>query len=279
MNCEINYPLLSIITVCYNAEKEITETILSVQKQNCNYYEHLILDGASKDGTLKLIKEYAKSDKRIKFYSEQDTGIYDAMNKGIKKASGKFLLFLNAGDYLCEGVLDYLFSVLKNNQESKLLIYGDSVNYYIFSGNLITKTKKANKTITTKSLRNGMGVVHQSIIASKAVFSEIGNFDCNYSIGADWDWFIRAVISQVPLLYIEIPIVYFSTEGISSSVHNWQRHLIRKKNKLYKCIDMNYIKDVIEPSNMIKHICGIEKYQKFRALKNKIQNKINPLSR
>ena len=100
-------PLISVITVCYNAAPLIEETILSVLGQDYPNLEYLIVDGASTDGTLDIVRKYAD---RVKFVSEPDKGIYDAMNKGLKKATGEWVNFMNAGDYFAnDHVLSDIF--------------------------------------------------------------------------------------------------------------------------------------------------------------------------
>ena len=109
--------MISVITVCYNAEKEIEKTIKSVLKQTYMDYEYIFIDGKSKDNTLEVINryipEFEKKGIRIKLVSEEDQGIYDAMNKGVKHASGEWINFMNAGDcfhdeYVLEKIAEHL---------------------------------------------------------------------------------------------------------------------------------------------------------------------------
>ena len=120
---------ISIITVCKNAESAIERTMLSVVTQSCfaENIEYLIIDGASSDKTIEIIKQYA--DKHpIKWISEPDSGIYNAMNKGIKLTSGDYLLFLNAGDYLIHyNVIKSLINLFESTQYD--VIYGNA--FYI----------------------------------------------------------------------------------------------------------------------------------------------------
>ena len=93
---------ISIITICFNSEKTIFKTLESVKKQSFSNIEHIIIDGASNDKTLEICKEYSNS---IKIISEQDNGVYDAFNKGLKLARGEVIAFLNADDYYLDGTL------------------------------------------------------------------------------------------------------------------------------------------------------------------------------
>ena len=102
-------PKVSIITVTFNAEKVLERTLRSIKKQDYNNIESIIIDGASTDGTLKIVEKY--SDVVTKWISEKDNGLYDAMNKGISLATGDYVWFLNAGDTICKSdVLNYFFS-------------------------------------------------------------------------------------------------------------------------------------------------------------------------
>ncbi|MDE6297409.1 MAG: glycosyltransferase, partial [Muribaculaceae bacterium] len=117
----MNNPLISIITITYNAEKELPATIESVLKQSCTDFEHLIIDGASTDKTL----EIARKNPDARIISEKDNGLYDAMNKGIKHAHGKYLLFLNAGDSFrnSDSLAEYASAAEKDYD----IIYGDTM--------------------------------------------------------------------------------------------------------------------------------------------------------
>ena len=124
-NNQIKLPKITIITVCYNSEKTIKDTLDSVLKQSFVDYEHLIIDGKSKDNTLKIIKDYEmKYDGKLRVISEKDKGIYDAMNKGIKNAKGNIIGILNSDDIFADkDVLHKIYEAFE--RENCQGIYGD----------------------------------------------------------------------------------------------------------------------------------------------------------
>jgi glycosyltransferase involved in cell wall biosynthesis len=205
MTSNVNLPLISIITVVYNGESVIEKTIQSVLNQTYHQIEYLIIDGNSTDATLKIIEKYSS---RIKLISEKDNGIYDAMNKGLSLASGKYVNFLNAGDSFIDQ--DVLLKVFDNpNALNFDFIYGDSINVIH-----VTKRYINAQRISLQTLRRGMGVCHQAIFANRDVTPA---YDTRYKLNADYNWIIELFngISQNRILYVAIPIVYYELGGMS----------------------------------------------------------------
>ncbi|MGB4839007.1 MAG: glycosyltransferase family 2 protein, partial [Saprospiraceae bacterium] len=154
---------LSIITVTYNAEPFIESTLISVAEQTFTDYEHLIIDGASDDTTLEVVKKYERNQLRV--FSEPDKGLYDAMNKAIQKAKGEYIIFLNAGDvFYDEGTLTQVFT--KSNGED--FIYGNTV--VVGKGGKTRpyhKKKPDQSVVSYRSFINGMVICHQSMIVRR----------------------------------------------------------------------------------------------------------------
>lgn len=266
----------SVITVCYNVSDCIEKTIHSIMKQDCSDFEYIIIDGLSTDNTIEKVKrEEHNFNGRMKIVSEKDNGLYDAMNKGIAIAEGEYLIFINADDELCLDILSKIKHVISDMKERPDVIYGDSINIYYDRNEQVTKVRHSYPQINCKTLKKGMGVVHQSIFTRKTLFDRIDGFNIEYSIGADWDFLIRAVKSKATMLYIPIPICKFPTDGISSTNHALQRHKIRKLNKLYWFIDFQMIKDVIEPAYLLQLFIGNDRYNKVRYYINKYRFKNN----
>ena len=197
----------TIITVCYNAESCIEETIKSVINQNYKNFEYIIIDGGSTDNTLKITNKYKKEIDII--VSEPDQGIYDAMNKGINLANGQFVNFLNAGDTYCSN--DILALVEENIKIETKIISGDFNLINLSSGlNKLIKTKKLN----IKNLKRDFRACHQSIF----IANEIGvSYNLSFKIRADYLWVIESVL-KVPKYQVEkinIPIVNYLQEGSS----------------------------------------------------------------
>ena len=183
-------PLLSVITVVRNGEKCIEATIRSVLNQEYKNIEYLIVDGCSKDGTLDIIRKYERS---IDYWvSEEDTGIYDAMNKGIGLAAGKGLLFLNAGDHFVGNVL--------NNQLTIPCFL--SVRYIDVFHNM--------RELRIKNYRRGIPNCHQGV-----VFENRGlQYDLRYQLASDYDYYLRHGYSYLPFLQSS-GYVFYDNEGLS----------------------------------------------------------------
>lgn len=272
MNFEYTF---SVVTVCYNAGKCIEKTIRSIKQQNCDDFEYIVVDGLSRDDTVSKVKsEEHNFNGRMKIVSEKDDGLYDAMNKGIATAEGEYIIFINADDELYPNILSKVKDAIYNIKERPDIIYGDSINVYYDGNQQVTKVRHSYPQITCKTLKKGMGVVHQSIFTRKTLFDRIGTFDITYSIGADWDFLIRGLKNSATMFYIPIPVCKFPTDGVSAGVHNMQRHRIRKKNHLYKFFDWNLVKDIFNMPTMIQIFIGKENLKKLRYKVNKIRGEL-----
>lgn len=218
-------PLLTIITVTFNAEKLVEETIQSVLKQTFTDYEYWIIDGGSNDGTLDLIKNHAE---KINWISEKDDGIYHAMNKGIEKSQGHWLYFLNAGDTLFdENVLKSIFE--KPIPENIELIYGNIKTKNHPSGSNYT----IGNAITLASFYYRIGLCHQAAFARRTAFEAIGNYrSAEYTILADQEWFVRFLKSGREACYLNMTVANYEVVGESflQRKQNHQDHLKIVKN-------------------------------------------------
>lgn len=206
-------PLISIITVTYNAADTLEPTLQSVDSQNFDDYEHLIIDGASKDATLDIAKKYAR--KTLRVVSEPDNGIYDAMNKGLKLATGEYVIFLNAGDTFPSP--DTLRTYACNMTGRSGIIYGQT---RIVSGTERTVTGMrhltAPKHLTTRSFRNGMLVCHQAMAVRRDIAP---NYDLQYRLSADYDWVIRVLQKSDDNRYIDCILADYLDEGTTTRNH------------------------------------------------------------
>lgn len=177
-------PKVSIITVVYNDVRGIEHTIRSVMKQTYADFEYIIVDGLSTDGTLQVIDRYREE---VSFLiSEKDDGIYDAMNKGLSRATGDYLLFLNSGDELYEDMtLEKVFSSAENAD----IYYGDTKLVDESRRILGDRRHTPPKHFTWRSFRYGMNICHQAIYVKRSIASP---YDLQYQLSADVDWIIRA---------------------------------------------------------------------------------------
>lgn len=205
MNAE---PKISIITVVYNAEALIEKTILSVIHQTFSNIEFLIIDGASTDNTLAIIKKHEKH--ITKFVSEKDKGIYDAMNKGLRLASGEYVLFLNAGDELYDN--STLQSIFSENKKAD--IYYGNTAVIDSTGHIIADRRLSPpESLNWKSLKYGMCVSHQSFIAKRLLCDF---YDTNYSVAADIDWVINTLKQADVIINTHLYVSKFLEGGTSN---------------------------------------------------------------
>tara|TARA_B100000575_G_scaffold290121_1_gene293156 strand:- start:2344 stop:3096 length:753 start_codon:yes stop_codon:yes gene_type:complete len=177
-------PFYSIITVCYNSEKTIGDTIKSVLKQDFQNFEYLIIDGNSKDNTLSIIKNF--NDNRIKLISETDLGIADAMNKGIKISRGYWIHILNSDDcYYSEKSLSQASKLLENNK----------TNYFgiCFKNNKNKIYRYYNWDYFYPKLLFKACIPHPSMIVSKKQYNEIGGYDLDLKYSSDHEFTLRLV--------------------------------------------------------------------------------------
>lgn len=192
---------ITVVTVCFNAEKVLEQTMLSVLSQTYKDIEYLVIDGGSKDGTLDIIKKY--SDK-VKWISEPDKGIYDAMNKAIKMASGEWINFMNAGD--CFDSIDVLENVFsKEYPEEVNFLYSD--NWYEDEKGIRTYAPHDHKSLSLN---------HQSCIYRKSLHSVHGQYIVTPKIIVS-DLLFFASIPQDYFLKVDVPISVNRTGGVSAA--------------------------------------------------------------
>lgn len=206
---------ISVVTVCYNAQDTIEKTIKSVVEQDYTDFEYLIQDGASGDQTADIAAQYQKK-YGISFVSEKDTGLYDAMNKAVKRAAGEYILFLNSGDVFCgrqvlSRMADFLDSDIVMGNVIRLTAEGEVREGY------------AGKHTVFKLLLSGRMPCHQVIFAKRELLMELP-FDLSYSICADFDFMVRCVKKGCSMKYIDLDVSYVDCiDGISSQADNlWE---------------------------------------------------------
>jgi glycosyltransferase involved in cell wall biosynthesis len=263
----MQYPKISIITPTYNAEKTITVCLESVAKQNYPNVEHWIIDGLSRDNTLEIIKEYAQKYPHIRYISEKDKGIFDAMNKGIEAATGEYLLFLGADDMLTENILDV---ITRNIQFLDYdLIYG-KVQYPSYTCGAEYKTE----LLTDEMLLNPfihLFMHHQGTFIRKQLFQTFGKYDLQYPIGADVHFFIKTINApQIKKIFFDGIITIVGDEGVSGKkeeiklrydfpalAKKYLNITIHRKN--YYRNFAKYFFDEIYQKNILKGLKGILK--------------------
>ncbi|MBO4803368.1 MAG: glycosyltransferase [Muribaculaceae bacterium] len=216
-------PLFSIITVTWNAASVIMPTLESVRRQTSSDYEMLIIDGASSDDTLAIVKRASIAALRV--FSEPDKGLYDAMNKGLARARGRYLVFLNAGDtFADDAVLARLARLATDNPG---VIYGQT-QLVDEQRNVVGKRHlTAPKRLTADSFLNGMVVCHQAFVVRRDLAPE---YDLQYRLSADYDWCIRVLQKSPANAYAgSAPIISYLADGMTTRHHRaslWERYRI-----------------------------------------------------
>ena len=200
----VTYPKISVITVCFNAAHLLNKTIESVLEQTYSELEYIIIDGASKDNTNELVKTFGTSVNS--FISEPDSGIYEAMNKGIGISTGELIMFLNAGDYfISKDVLE--FSVSKMNLEKADLFFGRFIWNEPKNKDIVLSD---HEWVTYTWDLKESNFPHPSTFYKKHLFNNIGLFDTTYKLGADYDWNMRALIkNKIAFQYMNIATTVF----------------------------------------------------------------------
>lgn len=203
---------ISIITINKNNAAGLERTIKSVESQNYKNYEFIVIDGNSVDNSINIIKKYENN---LSFWiSEPDHGIYNAMNKGIKKASGEYCLFLNSGDYLYnEHTLEKLF---ENNLNSDIV----SCNAYAEINHKLTSIHAPSEISFYIFYKHSL--MHQATLIKRILFEKYGYYNENLVITSDWEFFLKCLIEENSSYQsIDIFLTVFDTTGFSSQVDNY----------------------------------------------------------
>lgn len=205
--------LFSIITVTYNAGKVLGATLESVKQQSFRDFEYLVIDGASTDNTLSLVEQARIAATTV--WSEPDNGLYDAMNKAIDRASGEYLIFLNAGDAFA--MPETLARIAVKAQEHPDVIYGQT-QLVDAAGKVVgMRHLTAPEKLTWQSFKDGMLVCHQAFIAKRELCP---HYDLSYRFSADYDWCIRVLRKSDWCAYVgDEPIISFLTDGLTTKNH------------------------------------------------------------
>jgi glycosyltransferase involved in cell wall biosynthesis len=204
--------ILSVITINYNNAEGLNRTIQSIDTQTWKEFEYIVIDGASNDGSIDVIKRFESI---IDLWiSEPDTGVFNAMNKGIKKAKGDYLLFLNSGDFLVDK------DVLKN-------VFSEEYNEDILCGRCLV-SDKGKSVFTTNPPDNFQlshfykaTIAHQATFIKRSLFDRFGLYREDLKLMSDWEFWIRTIIlGNVTTKKIDIIVSDFNLDGISSDKKN-----------------------------------------------------------
>lgn len=212
-------PIISVVTICYNAEEYIEATVKSVLQQTYSNIEYIVVDGNSKDNTLIIVNQYKEKIKKI--ISEPDKGIYDAMNKGIDLCSGDWCLFLNSGDYFyAKDTIQKAVELFNDNAD---VIYGDT-EYRFDYGNDVLKPKELEKVM------DGAFCCHQSTFFKLDTLRKY-KYDLSYKIIADWVLYRKMYLDGKVFYYIPTIISSFDNINGASTANSVQSFVNHKKEK------------------------------------------------
>ena len=241
-------PTLSIIIATFNSGKILRRALDSVLNQSYQNWECVIVDGASKDNTLEIVKEYEERDSRFRHISEPDHGIYEAFNKGWKLAKGEWVHYLGSDDKLTEDGFSQLFK-----QDLNAEAIGGGVY-------LVREGERPKPQYT-----HGFGGCHQGFIMKKSLIEKLGGFNERYKILADADLMTRATASKVPVKDYRILIAYFTIGGVSQTLSN----LYSRSKERYSILRETHYTDTPLLNCCLWYIRSILVYIKHKVYKVK----------
>ncbi len=215
-------PKLSVITIVYNNAKDIERTMLSVLNQSYKNIEYLVIDGASTDGTLQIIKKY--ENRLAKLISEKDKGIYDAMNKGLAQATGDYVLFMNSGDEIYE--LDTVQKIFATSPNADIY-YGETEMYDENWNSLGQRRHQAPETFTWRSFKYGMSISHQAIYMKRSLTEP---YDLRYKYSSDIDWIIKIAKKASSIVNTHLYVAKYLVGGMSKQKH---RESLKERFKIF----------------------------------------------
>lgn len=222
-------PEFSIITATLNREQHLVDCLDSVRAQRGVQHEHIVIDGGSTDGSVSLLK--SRQDPKLFWQSEADLGIGDAMNKGIARARGEWLLFLHSDDYLL--ATDSLYLCLTHLQSSAADIVGFPIRFGLPEDSRILKPRGDTCWLNLKT-----GLLHQATFIRNGLFARIGGYDAGLRITMDYEFFLRARRSRVRFATFEAPTPSFMRSTGISSQQDW--HSLRRRFAEERCVHLRH---------------------------------------
>lgn len=222
-------PKISLITVTFNSDKTLRDTINSVLKQTYTNIEYIVVDGLSKDNTMDIVREYEPQfEGRMKWISEKDKGLYDAMNKGVRMATGDVVGILNSDDFFTAN--DVLEKVVAGFDEQTDAVYGDL--HYVHPDDLQHSVRYYSSKIFKRNLmRMGFIPAHPTFYCRRECFDKFGYYKTDYKIAADFDLLLRFIyVNRIRIKYLPMDMVTMrtggaSTNGLKSRMGGMNEHL------------------------------------------------------
>lgn len=222
-------PRVTIVTVVYNGKEHLETCIQSVLEQTYDDVEYIVIDGGSTDGTIDLIRRY--EDSIDTWLSEPDDGVYDAMNKGIERATGDMIGLVNADDYLEPNAAQIVAEAYRESPES---ILAGAMNRVLEDGTTYVLRKHLNQDHFEKTVVHTMPINHPATFVPASVYRDIGTFDTQFDILGDYDFVCRAYAAGVPFRFVDRVLSNMRVGGLSSGMSNAvkrtvERYQVRKK--------------------------------------------------
>lgn len=217
-------PFISIITPCHNSAKTIERTIQSVLRQQFKDYEYIIVDGASTDGTVDIIKRYEPLfEGRMYWKSEPDTGIYNGFNKGCTRARGIYTWIVNSDDWIEPDALQTIHDILNKDETHEKLLVG-RMNLVDEDGKIVSATPIPTQSGILRAFERDTMVSHPATIVPKAIYNQYGYYDERFRIAADMDWFHRIYAHGAHYICTDTVLTNFALGGASTN-HNYKKEL------------------------------------------------------
>ncbi|MGB9763380.1 MAG: glycosyltransferase family 2 protein [Minisyncoccia bacterium] len=265
----MNSPLVSIITPSFNRANFIESNIKSLINQTYKNFEHIVIDGGSTDGTIEILKKY-ENVYNLRWISEPDNGMYDAINKGIKMAKGEIISYLNTDDLYFPWTLETIVKAF--SKTSSDIIFGDCIinkreNFRIY-------LQPPNFNYKRLACYDGLSLPQPSVFIRKKVFDKIGLFDTNFKLFGDIEFWIRCAVNGIEFTKINeilsIVIIHNSNLHINRDIGFQEKEKIRRvyckeqKEKIYRKV-IKYLDQIYQRYELIKFVISKADWLNFKT--------------
>ena len=231
-SCSDDRPKVSVITVVYNGADTLQRCIESVSDQSYQPLEYIVIDGGSTDGSVELIESYG--DQIDEWVSEPDDGVYDAMNKGIERATGDVIGLVNADDFYADGAIQTVAETYAEHPDS--IIVG-AMNQVKTGGSTYTLRRNLSQSYLDDTIRYTMPINHPATFVPTSVYERLGTFDAKFQILGDYDFICRCYQADVPFVFVDQVLSNMRVGGLSSGANNVlqrarERYVVRRKYEM-----------------------------------------------
>lgn len=238
----VRYYGVSIITINRNNAAGLEKTLQSLASQTYKDFEYIIVDGASTDESVDVIKKYESRFAHLKWISEPDKGIYNAMNKGLRMATGEYVQILNSADCLAATDVTEKMVAAIEKAGSPSILYGNMIKCYP-DGRKVVDKSFAGREITMLDMYTGT-LNHDPAYIRRELFEKYGYYDESLKIVSDWKWYLQAIIlgGEKPR-YVDMDVTLFDMTGISEDSDNKEKIRKERRDVLAKLIPTVYLQD------------------------------------